>query len=211
MARMRERHATLHSQVDSSLTFDQSRWVVSIVRKPVESGERVNPEHAFLILEGANERNELVVRRYDLFINEAREGYSLIKYNEVTAGTPSDIQAEFNKLIWKATAAPLAKLYYKSWNIIPSQVLALHQDIKNDEKNPPKYNISGNENITGASTTTGSLARGHSCFTWAREKLRNLKDPRIDSGLESDWRDYFIAIPSIHLRPPGKGGCCVVM
>ena len=58
-------------------------------------------------------------------------------------------------------------------------------------------------NIT---TWASSSADGHSCFTWAKEKLRNLKDDRLI--IKEDTLDRWIGHATSR-RLPGKG-CFVI-
>ncbi|MBA8667961.1 hypothetical protein H1Q59_08685 [Holosporaceae bacterium 'Namur'] len=126
-----------------------------------------------------------------------REGYALIVPKE-EKGTPNEIKGIFNQVIYSDPKWDGVALYYKSWNIEREQGEKLHAEILRDVQNPPRYKMSGNENISGHSNT-GSSKKGHSCFTWAREKLRNMEDPRID--MPSEWRDKIAAITSRHVGP----------
>jgi len=71
----------------------------------------------------------------------------------------------------------------------------LHEAVKRDfarnGSNPIPYFLPGNKSFFGPSVSHG----GHSCFTWAREKLKD-----IGLSMSEDWTDRFVARTSYHLN-----------
>lgn len=189
-------HVKVESLVDNTLNINKNTWVVSIVRKP--EGTTNNPEHAFLVVEGIDNTNNVFVRRYDLFMDQSREGYAVIALKE-KSGLPSEIERKFNSMMYNDPQWAGAELYYKSWQIKREQGECLHQEIIQDMQNPPRYRVSGDRSISGYSNT-GPSQKGDSCFTWARRKLWNL-DERMKNDLPSEYRDLIASITSRYIGP----------
>lgn len=187
-----------YSVLDANIVIDQENSVVSILRKPNSE----QPEHAFLIVEALSSFNQMVFRRYDLFINkESSEGRALIYIKPEVVVDLQDARMTLLENILKRE-----EVYSISWSIIKQQANALHTDILRDKANPPKYQVSGDSSLIAKS----SSAEGHSCFTWAREKLHNLEDERI--RLPEKYSDFIAAKTSLYIKGtnPSLGKCVLL-
>lgn len=183
------------SKVGGELAVTSKTWVVSIIRLP----ESNQPEHVFLLVEGISESGTLIVRKYHLVADndKDRKGYAKILTKS------SDEQACDVQLI--AEVSKKVKARFQSWHISPIQAAMLDSDVLNDQRiadsSPPpmKYSVFGNQSALASS----SSHEGHNCFTWAREKLLNLKDTSItDSSIDMKITDWLAAKPSLYLPDP---------
>ena len=86
------------------------------------------------------------------------------------------------------------EVYSISWSITKQQATALHNDILKDKENPPTYQISGDTSLVAKSLSW----EGHSCFSWACEKLHNLKDERII--IPKKYTDFIAAKTSLYIK-----------
>lgn len=173
------------SVFDHSIMVDAENWVVAILRKP----EAENPEHAFLMVEGRNEQNKAVLRRYDLFIDQKKPGHEgLVYIKPDIIVQPTETKEAVKQILNEDMVHGIC------WSITRQQAESLHQDILEDSKKPIQYQLSGDRSLLAKSNSM----EGHSCFTWAREKLHNLKDERIH--LDEKYSDFIAAIPSRYLK-----------
>lgn len=186
---------TKASEVDDNFLISYETWVVSIMRK----AEVGNTEHAFLMVEGINQFGKSTVRRYDLVIHDDRKNYS-----QILILPPDDTQAEVKTV---ANLTKGDKCYYQSWIITREQAAQLHKNILRDKDiaNSPegiRYFVSGDQSLIGKS----SLKQGHSCFTWAREKLIEIEDNRktFTKNLKPKITDCIAAKTSLYLPKPKK-------
>lgn len=187
-----------YSTLDPNILIDQHNSVVSILRKPNSE----NAEHAFLVVEVLSSFDKMVLRRYDLFIDkENAEGKALIYIKPEVILDLQDARITLLEDILKGE-----EVYSISWSITKQQVIALHNDILRDKANPPKYQISGDASLIAKSTSV----EGHSCFTWAREKLHNLADERI--RLPEKYTDFIAAKTSFYIKGANHtSGKCVLL
>ncbi len=187
-----------YSTLDENIPIDHDNFVVSILRKPNSE----NSEHAFLIVEAISSFNTMILRRYDLFIDkESAEGKALIYIKPEVIVDAKDAKTALLEDILRGQ-----EVYSISWSITKQQATALHNDILKDKQNPPTYQVSGNTSLVAKSISI----EGHSCFTWAREKLHNLEDVRI--RLPEKYTDFIAAKTSLYIK--GKNhvsGKCSLM
>lgn len=199
-----------YSEVDNRVSITCDQWVVSIARLP----ETKNPQHAFLILEGIED-----AKAKTWFIDFVRDSkgeklYGLQGLGKVRID-PHEGELE-ESLVFKCELKAMSvrsssKLIYSSWSIDVEKANTLLTKVRRDfEKNGApkdqriKFHLMGKENIT---VRWSSSEDGHSCFTWARDKLVNSGDNRIveSFNLEKDLIDSWIApITGRFLRHPPK-------
>jgi|GEM_PF-2580360 len=175
---------TVYSSAESKLPVTYEHWAISVMRKPYGK----NPDHAFLVIEGINQFGRGLLLRFDLVDNEEKPGYALIVDKTFQNIDPKEMKTVFCKDLMKQE-----KVYCKSWSITHTQALSLIQDIQQDKIKMIKYYVSGDKSIFVKSTSND----GHSCFTWAREKLHNLNDERIQ--LPEKWTDFIAAKTSFYI------------
>ena len=90
----------------------------------------------------------------------------------------------------------------QSWNIAPDLAKQLISEIEEEKlaieegRKTIRYLIQGNKNISDKS----SSRNGHSCFTWAREKINNLGDE--NTRVEELYTDWVVALPSFYIKDP---------
>lgn len=189
----------MKSIINPDFFINKDSWVVSLVRKP----EGENPEHAFLIVEGANSFGRGIIKRYDLFMDKDNSPKAVIVIKESGLLKEAERQNYFNSMLKEED------IVAKTWKITDGQAEQLDTAATNDKKNPPDYQMSGNKSLIAKSHS----AEGHSCFTWAREKLLNLNDPNIT--IEPKLQDFIAAQTSKYL-PVTKNEekkstkCCVM-
>jgi len=185
-----------YSVIDNNIPVDQDNWVVSIMRKP----EGENPEHAFLMVEGQNNFNKTILKRYDLFMDkDSSDKKALIYIRPETVVDTADAKTALLEDLLKGE-----EVYAVLWSITKAQAKSLHDDILKDKANPPKYQVSGDKSLVAKSSGN----EGHSCFTWAREKLHNLNDDRIQ--LPEKYTDFIATQTSRYIKgnpEPTSKGC----
>jgi len=189
---------TVYSTADSKIPITYDNWVVSLLRKPTGK----NPDHAFLVIEGVNQMGKGLLVRYDLVDNEKEQGYALIVSKFLPEIEPNEMKFAFCKELMKQE-----EVYCKAWSISRQKSLLLFQDIEQDRTKKIKYFISGKNSIFVKSMSID----GHSCFTWAREKLYNLDDERIKKGIPEKWTEFIAAKTSFYIRGPNDNENCSMM
>ena len=177
-----------YSVIDNNIPIDHKNWVIAIMRKP--QGD--NPEHAFLMVEGETSFGKVILKRYDLFVDEnslSNKVKALIYIKPEVVTEQADARTALLDDLLKGE-----EVYSISWSITRSQAELLHQDILQDKSNPPDYQVSGDKSLVAKSSSN----EGHSCFTWAREKLHNLNDPRVQ--LPEKYTDFIAAKTSRYIK-----------
>lgn len=154
------------------------------------SARTINTHHAFLVVEGVDRLGKVFFRRYDFCQDQMTPIKGIVRINESDyAGIdPLAAKPELDNMLRQD------EIYSKSWNITKEQGADLRKDVIDDSKNPPNYVIWGSESF---STKIKSIGNGHSCFTWAREKLLKLKDKQIT--LPMKFSDVILAIPDLYI------------
>ena len=187
---------TIFSQADNKIPITVNNWAVSIMRKPTSG----NPEHAFLIVEGITNNHRGLIRRYDLVIDDERPKFVEIIDKEIRVKL-KDLKNTFYKDFLKQSV-----FFCKTWSLSLNQAELLHKDIIADQSNDIMYFVSGDKSIMGSF----SGIKGHSCFTWAREKLHNLNDKRIQ--LPEKFSDKIGAKTSFYITDPNKKkDSCIIL
>ncbi|MEM7361681.1 MAG: hypothetical protein AAF335_01570 [Bacteroidota bacterium] len=175
------------STADSRISISHYIWAVSIMRKP----NTYNPDHAFLMVEGITNDGYGIIRRYDL-VKKGESGFSkIIKKEQASIGI-GEMKNMFSLFFLKQDT-----FYCKTWNIRKEQATSLDQDIVSDTHKEIRYCVSGDKSLLAASMNSS----GHSCFTWAREKLHNLEDERIE--LPEKVTDFLGAKTSFYIGSNG--------
>lgn len=181
--------ATAYSIVRPNLLVNQRNWVVSIICKP----QSLHPDHAYLVMQGLNQFGKGFFLRYHLVSDEYNPGYAKI------------IEASFYNIELEQLRTTFLKQVIKhaifrevSWSINEGQAQVLLQDINQDKEKSIEYLVSGSESIVAKCKSTDV----HNCFTWAREKLHNLRDERIQ--LPEIFTDLFVAKTRFHLTGPDQ-------
>jgi len=188
-----------YSVFDENIPVDQDNFAVAIMRKP----EGTNPEHAFLMVEGRDKQGIGFLRRYDLLLDsESNENKALIYIKPEKKFHPQEAQHVFHNDFLKNE-----EVYSIAWSITCEQAFELNEDILIDMKSPPNYQVSGDQSIIAKSFSK----EGHSCFSWAREKLHNLNDERI--RLPGKYSDFIASKTSLHIKggeqTKKNGGCTI--
>ena len=159
------------SVIDQEFPVDHKVFVVAIMRKPD------GPEHAFLMVEGRQLDGRTILRRYDLFIDlESTKRKSKIVISEKIVKTNEAKETLGNMLRFD-------RVYYRAWNISKTKADDLHTAIVNNQLEPPDYQKLG-DRATGPKSFS---VEGHSCFSWAKEKLHSLDDKRIKLNSYTDF------------------------
>lgn len=169
---------TRNSEINKAYEIIESKWVLTLTRKT----QGAHPQHAFFILEGI-EDEQAVVWFMDLVGPGMAAYLPNIKDANVRIETfkePSEDDLKIKPLVYRCgrkmmdlrerdTIAPL------HWAISKEDAGRLIEAITKDKKNPPVFNIFGKESlITASSAQSSSKERGHNCFTYAKEKIRDL-------------------------------------
>lgn len=143
----------LKSILKNNLTISNELCVVSLVRK-VEEGneifkkengfrdERINKEHAFILVEGLNQFNKVFFIRYDLVMNQSQDHKCQVIINERNASiNPEEAPSVLRKILNGDVIAG------KDWTITKKEALQLHENIlksqKQNIKHPENYNLFG--------------------------------------------------------------------
>jgi len=173
---------------DDNIPIDEDNFAVGIMRKP--NGK--NSEHAFLVVEGRDFANNAILRRYDLLIDKnspAKRSLIRIQPEIICSGEEAETRFEDEMMNNE-------EVYKRAWSITKQQAELLHEDIRKEQTTPPIYQVSGDKSLIAKS----SSREGQSCFSWAREKLHNLKDDRIQ--LPEKYTDFIGAKTSLYI--PGN-------
>ncbi|MBS0358254.1 MAG: ankyrin repeat domain-containing protein, partial [Proteobacteria bacterium] len=188
-----------YSQINCSFPIDYNNWVVSIMRKP----KGKSPEHAFIVLEGLDERTgKHTMWRFDLIKDPNKPEYSMIVPPEPKPIVASESEVVHEtQLLLKLTKGD--KALFLSWSIGTAKKEQLLKDIKKDTLDPPMYLESGSESLS-AQSNLSEEHNYHSCFTWSREKLRNLNIKNINDDLGSQLTDWIVAPSSLYIPDPNN-------
>ncbi len=241
------------SQLDGSgeRSLSQQSWVVGIFRQEGSA----NKEHAFLMVEGLNQTNQVVFRRYDLFTGENFDPAKKdcrdfqIRIKEMTVSQEEAASTlhggDFLKDA-KTSDQPKGRTTLgKTWNITQQKAHELQENVEASKESPGPYNLLGIDASLPSSAAfckeylpkiamatsngsvdffkkkspqTGELLQevfsdpGHSCFTWARWQLFQLKIDPIKNDMPKKAIDLVGAISSKHIDDePSSGGNCLLM
>ena len=123
------------------------------------------------------------MKRYEAVDNRRKLNYILIMEDFHDNVELKDMQVMFRERMIKIREMDDTGRYHcRSWSITREQANLLIQDINKDKDKEIKYQVFGNNNIYNKSRSAGDF---HNCFTWAREKIHNIRDERIT--LPEQW------------------------
>lgn len=183
------------SRIDNNLRVTYNSWVVSLLRRK----NAANPRHAYLVVEGINQFNLGVLYRYDLFEDQQDKQKAFINIDSKMNIALTDMDEAVELAV--RLSPENDKLYYLSWQVTRDQAEQLHHNILVDKQSDIEYVILGDKSISASRT-------GHSCFTWAREKLHQLNDSSIQ--VKENILDYIVANPQLYLPKEGTSGKCLM-
>lgn len=186
------------SEIDKSRIIVDESWVLSIVRKL----DGVHQEHAFLILEGKQDNKSLIFF-IDLVGNPILPGLGdgKIRVCPYEGGLmDEDLVFQCDRKMMDIRKGD--RISSTSWNISKELAKTFVETVIKEKEMPPKFNILGNRSIlAGGTGFSSSVSTGHNCFTWAKEKIRNLNDPNI-AIIEDDLTSYIFSRTSQLLVNP---------
>jgi len=183
---------------DDNIPIDEDNFAVGIIRKP--NGK--NSEHAFLVVEGRDSANNAILRRYDLLVDKnSPEGRSLIRIQPEIICSVEETKKRFENEIVNNE-----EVYKRAWSLPKQQAELILEDIRKEQTTPPIYQVSGDKLLIAKS----SSREGQSCFSWARQKLHNLKNDSIK--LPEKYTDFVGAKTSLDIpgnRKEAATGCSI--
>ena len=178
-------------EVDRTRIITNDYWAVSLVRLPHSS----NDEHAFLVLEGIKGNKSMiwfadfVANSLDLLLPGIRGGKVRIDYHESEgiAGSSNKLLIQCHKKLMQVREGD--RWLNKTWHIRKDTAQMLINNIEDQKKDPPKYNILGDSMVAASSATSSSNATGHNCFTFAKMMLNDLDDEyiKVPQDTLEDW------------------------
>lgn len=186
-----------YSELKKELPITDETWVVSLARLP----KTKNHQHAFIVLEG-KENGIYKIWFIDLVRDIKGENLYGLKGLGKIRQLFHTCDSNNKGLLFSCNLKMMSirkgdQIFYSSWSLGKNQADMLLDSVKIDfEKNDLpkeqriKFHMFGKGNIT---TWSSSSADGHNCFTWAREKLRELEHKEINASLQSDLFDVWIA------------------
>jgi len=188
---------TTYSTAEPKIPVTYDNWVVSILRKPTGK----NPDHAFLVIEGINQLGKGLLIKYELVDNNKKPGYCLIVSKYLHDISPKEMKMAFCRDLMKQE-----EVLCKAWSISRQKALLLIDDAERDKTQDMKYFVSGKNSIFVKSMST----EGHSCFTWAREKLYNLDDDRIKRDIPEKFSEFIAAKTSFYIGSDETSNCSLM-
>ena len=180
-----------YSIIDDKLAVTYDHWVVAIVRQPDSN----NPEHVSIIIEGADCNGQGLLIRYHLVDHDDGSGRAMVLGN---ARSKYDIKKDARRMLEVLTRA--REFCGHAWSMSRDKVNTLINSIEADTTKHIRYEFFG----AGSLFVRSKSSEGHNCFSWAREKLLELKDERVEKMLTKRWTDYVGVRPSFHLVPQSK-------
>ncbi len=199
----------MKSLLDPELEITQTAWMVSLLRKPAGK----NPEHAFILVEGSQERNRVLFRRYDLLLQENSKTAYDVHVKEKDTAESLGRKTLLNEILNHD------EVFGKNWQINASKAEELHELVQEAQEDPNHaYNILGNvasvpktapnsdektiNNLSSGNAVSGLLAHGvfaqsgHNCFTWSRAMLRQLNVDHITRSLPTKPEELIVSMTS---------------
>ena len=188
------------SEIDKRISLTQTKWLLSMVRL---SG-RENPEHVFMILEGV-ECDHSKIYFIDLVRNHLnREDQGLLEENLLQCFAKIRVKSydgddENTSLLFRNQQYRLMDINKNDrvraqwWEITREKVDLLLKSVDTDRNNEKlRYHVMGKNNFTTTSSPSLSI-NGHSCFSWAKEKINEVVDEslRIQQHSLAVWQDIF--------------------
>jgi len=173
---------------ENRLPIDPKNWVVAIVRKP----KGRNPEHAFILVEGIDEADNVTLRRYDLFMDEANsEKFKINMKEDKFSYTDNDVRKKLLDFIGREEVSG------KCWSIKVRDADKLEAIVKDSKNNPGKYNLLGDA-ATAPHTAEASRATLPGAEATTKATIKS-----IESVSEENSHSAVIAQYSLE-KPPGE-------
>ena len=155
------------SEVDQTRIITNEYWAVSLVQLP----RILHSDHVFLVLEGKTDDKSMIWfadfvahNLLDVVVPRMKKGkVRIASYESDEVGAPVELLYRCNKKMMKV--AKDSSLLHSTWSIPKSTAYLLIANLKKQQTNPPDFRILGNT--------------GHSCFTFAKMMLHDLKDDYI--------------------------------
>jgi hypothetical protein len=205
---LQESPVTFLSPATLSQSLPSDVRIKTLFKKPLEAHLAVvallrakTNEHALLVMMQLSDNDILHMFAYHFrpHPDNKRLGLVHIAQQKITL-SPTDteeqrLQKQDEVLLNKKYAEfPIKDCEYQAFSISLEQAQQLYDAVKRDfaknGQNPIPYFLYGNKSLFAPSVSH----QGHSCFTWAREKLKGIGLP-----VKEDWTDYFVARTSHHL------------
>jgi hypothetical protein len=190
-------------------TIGQNKWALSLVRK-------FNADHAYLILESLNEKNEPVVMDFHLVVKKD----SNEKKGDVVCRNISNKLEELKEIGESCSSY--------TWEVNHEQVLKLSQKVKEQKKladeDKINYVYMGKSKISGGfaslaedaqvslGTTSDNasvdtlLREGHNCGSWAVAMAQDLGLP-----FRGNYVPFVAFIPRIDIMDEPDTKMCVIL
>ncbi len=186
---------SFYSQLLTSTLIDYDNWVVTLVRD-VNAKDGM---HTFLLIEGITTLGKPCYIRMDLAnrIGGAKiepEGFAKIKFSYAIADNSEQISL-YNTLTGDTILRRAPEgLKGQAWVVSRRQLVVLIEYIQQHyiilDKLIP-YSTLGNNSF---------FARGHNCYTWARDMLLRLNHSPITKRLPKKWSNYIVNNPGFDLN-----------
>jgi hypothetical protein len=186
------------SEINKTFIIKEEEWVISLARIANTSFT----QHAFIIIEAIEDKKPSIY--FIDFIgphwlksipkNEIGE-IRFHRYGEENKA-PEGLIFSCKRRMMKLN--PGDYIGSKQWYISKDKALELIQLVQQEKEQNIKipFNILGNESsLAKSSAKVSNKKLGHSCFTWAKEKLHAINDPSIQ--IKSNTIGDFINIDEI--------------
>lgn len=175
------------SEINPTFLIKEDRWVISLARLADTS----LTQHAFLILEGIEAGKatiyfmDFVGPRWLESLPNSEIGVTRFEKHEAFY---ADDEKNLLRLIYRGTKRmmvlqPDNQIASKQWYIDQDHAINLINAIEIESKgrsDRQSFNILGKDSVlTGASAFSSNKEKGHSCFSWAKEKLHSIGDSNI--------------------------------
>ena len=215
------------SEIDRVNEINEEQWVLTLARKTCG----VHQQHAFFILEGIIDE-KATIWFMDLVGTPLLPNLSQAKIRIRNFYASSEEELSQSPLLYRCSIKEkgmyaemmdlkagdsIVRANNKSWLIDKKNALMLVKNIEGDCLDPPIFNIFGKSSkLTGSSAASSSKERGHNCFTYAKEKITELRMQaiKIEENKIAYYMDQFVALTSLTLRnnqhQPFYSNCCTL-
>lgn len=184
-----------YSLLNDELPIMYDSWVVTLARHT-----KVNPEHAFIILEGMDHLGNPLAVRFDMATHtskmKVKDGYAIACVRHAPQSEQSRYEDDFFAMVLRSNGRSVEEVIRgRSWMITRRQGLFLYNDMHSvEERGLIPYSLFGARNYKSS--------RKHNCYTFARDQLRKIHRDVIDRDLEETALDIFAVDPRVHLNKP---------
>ncbi len=185
---------SFYSQLLKGTLIDYDSWVVTLVRD-VNAKDGM---HTFLLIEGITNFGKACYVRMDLAnrIGDKKvepAGHAKIKFSYAVAKNLTEQLLQDTLSSDKVLRRNPEGLKGQAWVVSRRQLVVLIEHIQQTYVMPDKtipYSTVGDRSF---------FAKGHNCYTWAREMLLRLEHPGIKKKLPKQWKNYIINNPGFDL------------